>query len=131
MNTFSILRTNVGLTSNIKVVVSKSGETYLESIDSNSILSDNRFKKYKFNKENYWDISKIRESKWKKDLANVDVEYRPIHKTRSTFISTLISNGEDINYVSKIAGHKTVRMTLDKYSKYISHTHKEFGKCFI
>jgi hypothetical protein len=55
MNTFSILRTNVGLTSNTKVIVSKSGETYLESIDSNAVLSDNRFKKYKFNKENYWD----------------------------------------------------------------------------
>jgi integrase len=81
--------------------------------------------------ENYWDISKIRESKWKKNLLRVKVEYRPIHKTRSTFISTLISSGEDINYVSKIVGHKTVRMTLDKYSKYIPHNHVGFGKCFI
>lgn len=80
--------------------------------------------------ENYWDISKIRESKWKKNLIRAKVEYRPIHKTRSTFISTLISSGEDINYVSKIVGHKTVRMTLDKYSKYIPHNHVGFGKCF-
>ena len=80
--------------------------------------------------ENYWDISKIREGKWKKNLLRVGVEYRPIHKTRSTFISTLISSGEDINYVSKIVGHKTVRMTLDKYSKYIPHNHVDFGKCF-
>ncbi|MEA2091293.1 MAG: tyrosine-type recombinase/integrase [Campylobacterota bacterium] len=80
--------------------------------------------------ENYWDISKIRESKWKKNLLRVGVKYRPIHKTRSTFISTLISNGEDVNYVSKIVGHKTVRMTLEKYSKYIPHNHVDFGKCF-
>ncbi|NOQ32121.1 MAG: tyrosine-type recombinase/integrase [Helicobacteraceae bacterium] len=80
--------------------------------------------------QNYWDISKIRESKWKKNLIRVDVKYRPIHKTRSTFISTLISSGEDINYVSKIVGHKTVRMTLEKYSKYIPQNHVEFGKCF-
>ena len=80
--------------------------------------------------ENYWDISKIREGKWKKNLLRVGVQYRPIHKTRSTFISTLISNGEDINYVSKIVGHKTVRMTLERYSKYIPHNHVGFGKCF-
>lgn len=80
--------------------------------------------------DNFWDISKIRELKWKKDLRKVGVNYRSVHNTRTTFISTLISSGEDINYVSKVAGHKTVRMTLDKYSKYIPHNNRDFGKCF-
>ena len=82
-------------------------------------------------KTNYWDISKIRENHWKKDLQKAEVVYRTIHTTRSTFISTLISNGEDINYVSKIAGHKNVSMTLEKYSKYIPQKNDNFGKCFV
>ena len=58
------------------------------------------------------------------------MEYRNLHQTRGTFISTLISNGEDITYVSKIAGHENVKVTLEKYSEYIQSTNKEFGKCF-
>jgi len=55
MNTFSIVRTNVGLTSNVKIVINESGDLFLESIDSISKLSESRFKKYKFNKEGYYD----------------------------------------------------------------------------
>ena len=55
MNSFSILRTNVGLTTNVKVVCDSNYNLYLESIDSAPDLSINRFKKVQFNKFNYYD----------------------------------------------------------------------------
>ncbi len=39
---------------------------------------------------------KIREQIWIKALKMANVEYRNLHQIRGTFISTLISNGEDI-----------------------------------
>jgi hypothetical protein len=55
MNAFSIIRTNVGLTSNIKVTVTENSSIYLDSIDSAPELSNSRFKKFKVNKDIYWD----------------------------------------------------------------------------
>jgi len=52
---FSLLRTNVALTSNIKVVVSSDYKLFLESFDSNSDLSATRFKHLQFNKEDLYD----------------------------------------------------------------------------
>lgn len=80
--------------------------------------------------KNFWDISKITQHYWKKDLQKANVLYRKLHATRHTFCSTMISTGEDINYVSKIAGHSSTKMTLEKYSKYIPNDKKGFGKAF-
>ena len=55
MKSFSILRTNVGLTTNVKVVVDSSYNLFLESIDSTPSLSQTKLKKFKFNKNNYFD----------------------------------------------------------------------------
>lgn len=55
MNSFSILRSNVGLTTNVKVMVSSNYNLYLESIDSDAILSSSKFKKFSFNKNTYYD----------------------------------------------------------------------------
>jgi hypothetical protein len=55
MKSFSILRTNVGLTTNVKVVCDSSYNLYLESFDSVPQLSIDRLKKVKFNKKNYYD----------------------------------------------------------------------------
>lgn len=55
MNSFSILRTNVGLTTNIKITIDSDYNMSLNSIDSNYILSSDRYKKFKFNKNNYYD----------------------------------------------------------------------------
>ncbi len=78
----------------------------------------------------FWDISKIREGEWKKDLERAGIKYRKIHQTRHTFCSTHISAGEDINLISKIAGHSSPRMTLEVYSKYIPRDLSDFGKAF-
>ncbi|WP_404319467.1 tyrosine-type recombinase/integrase [Malaciobacter canalis] len=80
--------------------------------------------------KHYHSSGKIREQIWIKALKNANVEYRNLHQTRGTFISTLISSGEDINYVSKIAGHENVKITLEKYSQYIPVQNMNFGSCF-
>ncbi|MCT7602279.1 site-specific integrase [Aliarcobacter butzleri] len=80
--------------------------------------------------KHYHSAGKIREQIWVKTLKKANVEYRNLHQTRGTFISTLISNGEDINYVSKIAGHENVKITLERYSQYIPIQNMNFGSCF-
>ena len=55
MNSFSLLHTNVGLTTNIKIVVGSSYSLYLESINSTDGLEDTKYKKVTFSKDNYYD----------------------------------------------------------------------------
>ena len=55
MNSHAILRTNVGLTTNAKIMVGSSYNLYLDAIISNSELSSTKFKKLEFNKDTYWD----------------------------------------------------------------------------
>lgn len=55
MNSFSILKTNVGLTTNVKIMVDSKYKMYLESFDSTPELSSNRFKKFEFISNNLWD----------------------------------------------------------------------------
>lgn len=55
MSSFSILRTNVGLTTNVKIMVTSDYDLFLESIDSSPELSNTKYKKFRFNKDNYYD----------------------------------------------------------------------------
>lgn len=55
MNSFAILRTNVGLTTNIKIMVDSSYNLSLDSIESNETLSSDKLKNVKFNVKNYYD----------------------------------------------------------------------------
>ena len=55
MNSFAILRTNVGLTTNIKIMIDSNYNLSLDSIESNQDLCSDKFKKVKFNKKNYYD----------------------------------------------------------------------------
>jgi len=52
---FSILKTNVGLTTNTKVMIDSGNRMFLESIDSNVALSGLSYKKYEFNKDSLYD----------------------------------------------------------------------------
>ncbi len=57
MASFSLLNTNVLLTGNIKLVVDSIGSLYLESIDSDPILSNDLYKKYRISGDSkYSDI---------------------------------------------------------------------------
>lgn len=55
MNSFALLRTNVGLTTNIKVMIDSDYNLSLDSIESNESLSIDKLKRVKFNKTNYYD----------------------------------------------------------------------------
>ena len=55
MRSFGLLRTNVGLTTNIKVMVDTNYKLSLDSIDSDVNLSYDKFKKVSFTKDNYYD----------------------------------------------------------------------------
>ena len=55
MNSFGILRTNVGLTTNVKLMIGNTYSLFLDSIESSPELSDSKYKKLQFSKTNYWD----------------------------------------------------------------------------
>jgi len=55
MKSFALLRTNTGLTTNIKIVVDSSYGLSLDSIESVQELATTKLKKVVFNKKNYFD----------------------------------------------------------------------------
>lgn len=55
MKSFAILRTNVGLTTNIKIMVDSNYNLSLSSIESTDELSNSKYKKVSFIKRNYYD----------------------------------------------------------------------------
>ena len=55
MKSFSLLRTNTGLTTNLKIIVDSNYGLYMESIDSDPQLSLSKFKKIGFTKDNFFD----------------------------------------------------------------------------
>lgn len=55
MKSFAILKTNTGLTTNIKVMVGSDYDLSLSSIESSEELSNSKFKKVSFIKKNYYD----------------------------------------------------------------------------
>ncbi|QKJ26793.1 tyrosine-type recombinase/integrase [Aliarcobacter cibarius] len=57
--------------------------------------------------------------RWKELLKNCNLEYRNIYQTRHSFASNMLSNKEDIFWVSKMLGHKNPNITLERYSKYV------------
>jgi len=55
MRSFSLIKTNVGLSTNIKITVDSNYNLYLDSIESNSNLSNSIYKNFQFNKDSYYD----------------------------------------------------------------------------
>jgi hypothetical protein len=55
MGSFALLNTNVGLTTNLKIVVDSNYKLSLDSIESNDRLSLDRYKRFQFNKRSYYD----------------------------------------------------------------------------
>lgn len=55
MKSHAILRTNVGLTTNAKIIVTSNYDLYVDSIISNPKLASSKYKKLEFNKNSYWD----------------------------------------------------------------------------
>lgn len=78
--------------------------------------------------QHYYDIKRIRDTHWKRDLKKAGLEYRPIYHTRHTFATLMLSNNEDILWVSNMLGHTDSTMTLSKYSRYIKRDKKKRGQ---
>lgn len=90
-----------------------------------------KYNSYVFlNKElnHYYDIKRIRCTDWKKVLKACKLDYRPIYHTRHSFASLMLSNNEDILWVSNMLGHTDSTMTLSKYSRYIKRDKKKRGQ---
>ena len=60
-------------------------------------------------------------------MESLKIPYRNLYQMRHTFASMMISNGEDILWVSNMLGHKDSSMTLEKYARYIKKNDKKRG----
>lgn len=67
----------------------------------------------------YTTNDKISSNYWKRVLKEQNILYRNLYQMRHTFTSQMLSNNEDILWVSKMLGHKDSSMTLQKYAIYI------------
>lgn len=94
MKSFSILRTNVGLTTNVKIVVDSNYNLFLDSIESNSNLSNDRYKRFRFTSKNYYD--ELVPLFFKK--TPVDVSYDIKYDGDSNLMSNDFSNQYDEIY---------------------------------
>lgn len=68
---------------------------------------------------------------WKNRLKQCNIFYRNIYQTRHSFASNMLSNGEDLNWVSQMLGHKNPSVTQEKYFKYIPKRVKERKSTFL
>ena len=68
--------------------------------------------------EHYYDIKRIRNTKWRNLLKECNIEFRTIYQMRHTFATIMIENNEDILWVSNMLGHTDSSMTLQMYAKY-------------
>ena len=116
---FSILRTNTGLTTNAKIMIDKNYGMYVAAIPSNSILSDDKYQKMEFNKDNYLD------------------EIIPyFFKGLSTEISYDIHNDDDSefmkkNYDSQYSDFYTSGARNISYNKYYKEEFEYFAPLYF
>jgi integrase len=59
---------------------------------------------------------------WKKLLLKSNFIHRGIYQLRHSFASNMLSNGEELLWVSSMLGHKSANITLEKYTKYMRKT---------
>ena len=69
--------------------------------------------------QHYNSAQSINRNSWKNILKKLSIKYRPIKQTRHTFASQMISNGEDVLWVSRMLGHSNANITLKVYAMYI------------
>ena len=99
-----ILRTNPLLTSNVKLVVDSSGEIYLDSINANRTLSDQRYKKFNLDRSGHfaYDIASF--------YANTpfDTIYEPLRRDSDLSVYRQYNKQyeEQYNYGARLNGSK-------------------------
>ncbi|MCT7513875.1 site-specific integrase [Aliarcobacter cryaerophilus] len=58
-------------------------------------------------------------------LINISIKERKLYNLRHTFASTMITQGQNILWVSRMLGHKDVSITLKVYARFIKENDEE------
>lgn len=67
-----------------------------------------------------WETSQqIRRTQWMHILKRIGIRYRNTYQTRHTYASMMLSQGENIMWVSKQLGHVDVEMVIKTYGRWI------------
>jgi integrase len=61
---------------------------------------------------------------WQRALKKAKIPYRPNYVLRSTFASLALADGADLAFISKCLGHTSIKMTADKYLRYLNDADK-------
>ncbi|MGJ0311698.1 tyrosine-type recombinase/integrase [Aliarcobacter cryaerophilus] len=63
--------------------------------------------------------------RFKELLLNISIKERKLYNLRHTFASTMITQGQNILWVSRMLGHKDVSITLKVYARFIKENDEE------
>jgi integrase len=75
-----------------------------------------------------WETSQqLRRTAWIHLLKKAGVRYRNPYQTRHTYASMLISQGENVLWVSKQMGHSNMQVTLRRYTNWLPDTNTKGG----
>ncbi len=94
-------------------------------------LDDSEYMFNSLHKRPFTCFHSIARTYWRPIFDKVDIEYRNPYQMRHTFASMMISNGEDILWVSKMLGHTNSAITLTMYARYIENKDKKRGAFLI
>lgn len=68
---------------------------------------------------------------WEPLLRRLGVRYRPPYQMRHTFATLAISAGENINWVTRMLGHQSPVVTLEKYNRFVPNLTRADGKALL
>lgn len=75
-----------------------------------------------------WETSQqIRRTQWMHILKRAGIRYRNTYQTRHTYASMMLSQGENIMWVSKQLGHVDVEMVIKTYGRWIPDSSIQSG----
>ena len=75
-----------------------------------------------------WETSQqIRRTQWMHILKKAGIRYRNTYQTRHTYASMMLSQGENIMWVSKQLGHVDVEMVIKTYGRWIPDSSTQSG----
>lgn len=75
-----------------------------------------------------WETSQqIRRTQWMHVLKRAGIRYRNTYQTRHTYASMMLSQGENIMWVSKQLGHVDVEMVIKTYGRWIPDNSLQSG----
>ncbi|CAG4885098.1 putative Prophage integrase IntR [Georgfuchsia toluolica] len=71
--------------------------------------------------------AQIRRTAWQPAIRKAGIRSRNPYQTRHTFASLCLTAGEDIAWVAKQMGHKSIAMTLKRYARYMDNVNTTGG----